>query len=360
MIIDIPDVSIPDKERSLCQELLSGSARSVYLLGRNKYAESAARLFKVDGFIDDGAIGSSFLDRPVLGLSQVPADSNIVSCVVDGRPVTAMARLHKLGLDQAVDYFTLLKFAGERLAPVDFCENNEADVKSNPLKYDWLYSILSDERSRSTLKDLLRFRVTGDLRHMQPFSFDLSAQYFEDFVAPAPPFVFVDGGGFNGETTLRFVAKFPQYQRIHYFEPSPQMLDESKRALQNKKNIVFHASGLAEAASVVKFDISRGPASRVSDDGSLEICLVALDDVVKEPVSYIKLDVEGLEVRALAGAALSIEQHHPLLAICVYHDQSHFWQVPEKVLATNPRYKVFLRHYTEGVFETVMYFVPRS
>ena len=45
------------------------------------------------------------------------------------------------------------------------------------------------------------------------------------------------------------------------------------------------------------------------------------------------------------------------MAICIYHNQEHFWKVPELVLRLNPEYKIYIRHYTEGLRETVMYFV---
>lgn len=46
------------------------------------------------------------------------------------------------------------------------------------------------------------------------------------------------------------------------------------------------------------------------------------------------------------------------MAICVYHDQRDFWRIPERVLSYVGDYDVHLRHYTEGVLETVMYFIP--
>ncbi len=49
----------------------------------------------------------------------------------------------------------------------------------------------------------------------------------------------------------------------------------------------------------------------------------------------------------------------PKLAVAVYHDPAHFWQVPEIILGVRNDYNVHLRHYTEGWTETVMVFVPK-
>ena len=49
-----------------------------------------------------------------------------------------------------------------------------------------------------------------------------------------------------------------------------------------------------------------------------------------------------------------------MLAIAVYHDIVDFWRIPEYVLSLRPNYQIYLRHYTEGWSETVMYFVPNN
>jgi hypothetical protein len=64
-------------------------------------------------------------------------------------------------------------------------------------------------------------------------------------------------------------------------------------------------------------------------------------------------------LKALDGARRHIERDHPKLAIAVYHRASDFWKIPEFILGIHKDYQVYLRHYTEGWIETLMYFVPR-
>ncbi|MEQ9566287.1 MAG: FkbM family methyltransferase, partial [Pseudomonadales bacterium] len=61
---------------------------------------------------------------------------------------------------------------------------------------------------------------------------------------------------------------------------------------------------------------------------------------------------------ALRGARHTILEHHPKLAICVYHRADDFWKIPETVFSIRDDYDLYLRHYTEGVTETVMFFIP--
>ncbi|NBV84437.1 FkbM family methyltransferase, partial [bacterium] len=75
---------------------------------------------------------------------------------------------------------------------------------------------------------------------------------------------------------------------------------------------------------------------------------------------FIKMDIEGGELSALRGAKKLITTHLPRLAICVYHRPDDFWAVPELILGWGCQYDLFLRHYTESIYETVMYFIPKK
>jgi hypothetical protein len=88
--------------------------------------------------------------------------------------------------------------------------------------------------------------------------------------------------------------------------------------------------------------------------------VTTIDEEIKEPLSMIKMDLEGWELNALRGARRRIGQDHPKLAVAVYHCASDFWRIPEFVLGVRGDYTIYLRHYTEGWSETVMYFIPSS
>ena len=72
----------------------------------------------------------------------------------------------------------------------------------------------------------------------------------------------------------------------------------------------------------------------------------------------IKMDIEGMEPRALAGAAEIIRQHRPQLAICVYHDISHLWSIPLQIKELYEGYRLYIRNYQFMGLETVVYAVP--
>ena len=106
---------------------------------------------------------------------------------------------------------------------------------------------------------------------------------------------------------------------------------------------------------------SGGAGSHISNAGDQDGQIVSLDDDVKEPISFIKMDIEGFELDALEGAKNHIITEKPKLAICVYHKPDDLWQIPEYILNLNPSYKLYLRQYKYGdgnnPWESVLYAV---
>lgn len=103
-----------------------------------------------------------------------------------------------------------------------------------------------------------------------------------------------------------------------------------------------------------------GSGSRISDEGEVAIHVDRLDDVLTCKPTLIKMDIEGAECQALEGARQTIAQCHPRLAICVYHNVGDFYRIPRLVLSIRSDYDIYLRQYTESIYETVMFFIPRK
>jgi FkbM family methyltransferase len=97
---------------------------------------------------------------------------------------------------------------------------------------------------------------------------------------------------------------------------------------------------------------SGGSGSRGSSGSrALEVRAVTLDQIVDElrldRVDFIKMDIEGAERHALAGARRLLAEHKPRLAICIYHAPDDPDVVPRAVRAGNPAYRSF----TRGAFQ---------
>ena len=85
------------------------------------------------------------------------------------------------------------------------------------------------------------------------------------------------------------------------------------------------------------------------------ITSVPLDEVLKEPATFIKMDIEGAEYNALLGAEQMIRQHHPRLAICVYHSLEDYIRIPLLIRSFYHGYQFYFRHHSVTSGESVFY-----
>ena len=182
-------------------------------------------------------------------------------------------------------------------------------------------------------------------------------QYF-DFFQPLEHEVFVDGGVLDGNTSVEFTKwTNGKYDKIYMFEANrrneSQILNTMKK--NNIQNYELILQGLSDKSGRVPFDDSMEGGSRIISRGSSEIEVTSIDETIRGDVSFIKMDIEGAESAALAGAEQTIKRCKPRLAISVYHKSDDFVSIPLLLLKTNPQYQFALRHYTASANETVLY-----
>lgn len=354
------ETPLPNQILTLFQRLTGSSPPPIYVLGRNTYAERVARVFDVQAFVDDFTQEKSFLSKPVIHMGQLAPDSVVVSCVVDTVPLTGIEKLQLHGVREIIDFFSLSRLAPRQFGEMEHCAGNREDILTNAGQYEWVYQHLADETSKQHFAKVVQFRLNKDLNHMRGFKLAIDRQYFEDFLSRHPAEVFVDGGGYDGQNTIQLAAWNQWYRRVHYFEPAPQMMEVSRKRLAALRDIHFSQKGLFSRKDRLRFNADAGLAGSISSNGQLEIETIRLDDAVPEPITFLKLDIEGAEYDALQGAEQHIKAHTPTMAVCIYHNQQDFWRIPRQVLGMNDRYNVYVRHYTESVRETVMFFVPKK
>ncbi|HEX5053479.1 MAG TPA: FkbM family methyltransferase [Planctomycetota bacterium] len=140
----------------------------------------------------------------------------------------------------------------------------------------------------------------------------------------APDGVVADVGGNIGTTTLSFAACVPN-GRVHVFEPSRDMLSILRRNLElsGLRNVTVHDFGLADAPSRGHLQVATagnpGSAYFVDDaehgaaSEADEIEVKRLDDVLAGAarLDFVKIDVEGYELRVLRGASALLARHRP-------------------------------------------------
>lgn len=351
----------PETLRLVNEFVSADGAGRRFVLGRNEHAVALMSAIDIDGIIDDFTEpGTRWNGKKVWKGSQIPATAIAVNCSMSISPVSAARRLAGLDIAGSLSLADLCRALPGRFPWPEFIRQTREDLAQNAAHWERLAGALEDAESRQVLEDVLRFRVTGDPSAMQRYSVRLRDQYFEDFLQLGADEVFVDAGAFDGDTTEEFCRRCPEYRRVYLFEPADLNLKKARVRLKDLRDVRYLDLGLSDAEGVLSFNPDAGSASAVVAESACQIRVSTLDRQALERVTFIKMDLEGWELKALAGSRRHILADHPKLAIAAYHHPADFWRIFDFVRDVRSDYRVYLRHYTEGWSETVMFFVPKE
>ncbi len=351
--------NVNEKDKELTRLFISSDTKSKkYILGINKFTKSILKHIEVDGIIDDFTRVQRSRKKEVLSIDQVEKDSIILS-VSTGSPLEVKYKLDELGFTH-FNYLSFYRYSQLELAAPPFMYDFEDDFKNNAKKYEEVYDLLADDRSKEVFKKLLNFKMTYDLEFMEGFTNDHEGQYFDGEIVPKINAIrFVDGGGYVGDTAEQVLQNYPDFKKLYLIEPITENMRIAKRELGHIQNIEFLNIGLSNKKETLHFNEEKSFSSMYGR-GEMSVDVDTLDNIIKDEIDFIKLDIEGAEQDAIDGARNTIKKYRPVLAICIYHKAEDWYMVPKKVLEIHKDYKVYLRHYMEGIFESVMYFIPKS
>jgi len=349
----------PPCDAQACELFLSdGHAWPRYAIGKNPETLAVHRLAPLDGIIDDYAgQGELWHGIPLLRTRDAHQNARVVNCSTSIRPVDTLAHLRRAGIRTVVSIADVVRAARGSLPWPSFVQAQRREMEEHLDVWQAIHDALDDEASRQTLRDVVRFRLSADAEYMTGYTVRLAEQYFENFMEYSNE-IFVDAGGFDGDTAETFATRYPDYRKILLFEPSAKNMAAARARLASLRDIAFFPIGISDAAGHLRFDPEAGSASAISASAGGEIQVDTLDAVVPEPVSVIKMDLEGWELPALRGAQRHIRDDRPKLAIAVYHDAADLRLIHQYVQSFGHRYRIFLRHYTQGWSETVLFFRP--
>src|SRR6185503_19123389 len=228
------------------------------------------------------------------------------------------------------------------------------------------FSLWADEFSRREFLAQLRFRILGDFDSLS-VPVPQESYFPDDLFSLKSDEAFVDCGAYDGITVEHFLERQKEFSgRIIAYEPDPAnfiSLNEYISGLPNniKGNLLSLPFAISAQRSKVHFDATGTMGSNISDNGSLEVDCVTLDENLEElqfTPTYIKMDIEGAELDALNGARNVIQKCMPILAICLYHRYDDIWRIPLFINSFSSDYRLFLRpHEIEG-WQLVCYVVP--
>lgn len=175
--------------------------------------------------------------------------------------------------------------------------------------------------------------------------------------------VVIDGGGCWGDTALYFSNKAKE-TTVYTFEFTPSNIKvmEKNIALNNAKNIKIIPKAIFDVSNEEYYLVDKGASSfftKEKKSDAIQIQTITIDDFTKEEdvskIDFIKLDIEGSELKALKGAVETIKKWKPKLAIAVYHNPVDFQEIIQFISELNLGYKFYLEHFTPSIAETIVF-----
>lgn len=345
--------------RQSTAEIFLADKTKRYALGRNENTLLLSQEIPLAGIVDDFITESTeWHGIPVIPKDALPDNAVLVNTVASARPVSAQRRNQERSDGLGLNHSDLYHIFPERFTLPEFVQQSRATLLENSNDFEDLYRNFEDDESRKTLLDIFHYRLTGSPTFMLNYQCRMNDQYFENFYKFPKDGVFIDAGGFHGETSLEFSSRYSEYSNIHVFEPSASNYPKVLKALEHTRDVHVHQIGLSNQKETLRFSGEAGSASKIIESGTDSIEVDRLDSFQLPRVDFIKMDLEGWELNALQGAQSSILKDHPILAISAYHHPRDFIAIPALVMQFRKDYKIHLRHYTEGWIESVLYFVP--
>ncbi|MGN0632724.1 MAG: FkbM family methyltransferase [Oscillospiraceae bacterium] len=210
-------------------------------------------------------------------------------------------------------------------------------------KAEQIYSSLADEQSRIVFKNVLKFKISGDISFLSGIFTDPKDD-LSSIISPGKNEAYVDLGGYNGDTVIEFLKQTNgEYDRVYVFEPDKRSFRKCLRNLNDYDNISFINSCAWSCDKQMCFSQSGGRQSQITDRGAL-VSARSVDSVIGEKrCTVIKYDVEGAEKMALYGSVNTIRRNSPKLIISAYHRPYDLIDIPIQLYDIDSGYRLYIR-----------------
>ena len=289
-----------------------------------------------------------------------------------------------------------------KLSSVQFLKS----ASRNPESFDEIYNLLADEASKATFDWYVKYRTAyafiGEEAY-ELFTPEITREAWDDMekrigrninhvyevgeftiegtpvglvsncvvqqyrygiiVEPKLGDIVFDIGAYVGDTALWFSKAVGPQGKVYAFEPEPSNFEKLKANLERNKvtNVIPLQLALSENEGETQVSSAAGSSLITQASSGTLVKVTTIDKFVEANklarLDFIKMDVEGHELKVLAGARETIKTFKPSLALSAYHRGDDLIKLPKFLLERNPNYKFYLRHCSPSWPETVLYAV---
>ena len=339
-------------------EYLKTAQKPIVLYGMGNGADKIIAVLEQKGikfdaiFASDGFVREKFFHgMPIKHYSDLKnqyGDMIVLLCFGSSRP-EVLENVKKIAAEQEL-YAPEVPVIGDGLFDKSYYLKHRENFKE-------LSNILADNRSKQTLECLLKYKISGKIDYLFQCEVPIDEPY-QTILTPRDNEIFLDLGAYNGETALDFARRSPNYKNIIAVEPDRRTFQKLIKNTEHLRDIERYNFCISDFSGIGKFGMKSGRNSAVSSSGT-DAMFHTVDSLLDgREVTFIKMDIEGEENRALLKAEQTIHRFKPRLLISAYHRTEDFWALPQTVLSIRPDYRVYMRHFPSlPAWDTVYYFI---
>lgn len=299
---------------------------------------------------DDFVRGHSFLGFRVKTLAEVEEahkDGFIILMCFGTQLPEVMEKIREISKTHEL-YAPCVPVAGEGLFTLDYAREHKDELKK-------AYELLADAQSRLVFENVVRYKLSGKLDYLTKAETPSEEKF--DLLKIGVDETYLDMGAYDGDTVVEFLNETSmQFRKIYAMEPDAKNYRKMKRRLYMIGSALLEAynCGAWDEDASVMFDPRSGRSSAVVPENrdSLnparfkEVKMLKADTLLQgNSVTYIKMDVEGAEERAINGARETIMNFAPKLNIALYHRNEDIFKIPLLINSMRRQYKLYMRHH---------------
>lgn len=318
----------------------------------------------VDAVVDDITYDVWFEGFAVLkSLETIKKTFTIVVCTQKFGAV--INKLKKLGYKYCVPLYLLQVLSPKKFFPHQFYKNWINELYLNKKKYAEAEKIFTEKKSISTWKSLMLFKYNFNIDFLYP-EVSFGDDYFPNDLNTkiTKKEIFIDGGGWIGDTTDVFLSKYKKYKNIFIYEPGKFAISKLKGKYNKSKKIKIKKAAVGKEKTFVNFYDTKDPSSteiRKSYQKPYKVKVLPIDDLgLKNENITIKLNVEGSEKNALLGAKRTIRTNNTNLIVCLNHRPSDIVDLIKHVRSLGKKFKYYLRSHDYGITQLVLYAIDQE
>lgn len=354
------------------QTIATLGARPIICCGSRFWAHEFmrnARDLDVIAIVDDYHAGKQVLGLPCIdttSLLKLAAKRPDAICINTGNSDAGYSHFERLALERGLhmlDHLQAVRAFG--FTPDIRVSDWRVPIVARIDEFLAVAERLVDPLSVETFYSVLLYHLELDREHLLAINRPGESAYFRSGLFSLREHeAYVDCGAFDGDSVQHFIrAAKGSFKSINAFEPDPQNFARLSGWLAGEQRyasrITLHQAAVGCTNGSIQLTSTGDAGACVpllpGSQGNCTVPLVKIDTAVGDPISLLKLDVEGHELEILRGARQHLVDDIPRLALCAYHLPGDLIDLPAFIQDLDAGYRIGIRHHSGTRYDTVLY-----